>query len=396
MLNVSNINNTPSIMHQSVNNKSNIVSKITFKQNEQPENIDTFTKENKKQKIANGIITGLSVLTMTVFAAMAIKILFSKNGGLGSLRSKTEKEALNLRKIDLSKIKERPRDSYSKEVQDFIDRFNSLLTRSDIEAKGGKRVTQVQLAGPGGTGKTDVAGVLAKKVEQEFPGSEYYIPDLSMLSSSSYKGQDVQMLTEYTQAICKRAEDLAKEGSTSGKKKYLVCFLDEFDKIAMESHGLNKADSNKTIGALKTLINSLMEHDNVILLSATNYPELIEGAVSSRVAEKVTVDYLSPKQIITALTDHYKNNAAKELVSPSLTDVNNQKLQEICEILGNRNHQMEYRKLFNNIVPNTLTRSPENGKIELKHLVEAITSPSIARELHLTPDEIVRLLAIVS
>jgi len=383
-------------MHQSVNNKSNIVSKITFKQNEQPENIDTFTKENKKQKIANGIITGLSVLTMTVFAAMAIKILFSKNGGLGSLRSKTEKEALNLRKIDLSKIKERPRDSYSKEVQDFIDRFNSLLTRSDIEAKGGKRVTQVQLAGPGGTGKTDVAGVLAKKVEQEFPGSEYYIPDLSMLSSSSYKGQDVQMLTEYTQAICKRAEDLAKEGSTSGKKKYLVCFLDEFDKIAMESHGLNKADSNKTIGALKTLINSLMEHDNVILLSATNYPELIEGAVSSRVAEKVTVDYLSPKQIITALTDHYKNNTAKELVSPSLTDVNNQKLQEICEILGNRNHQMEYRKLFNNIVPNTLTRSPENGKIELRHLVEAITSPSIARELHLTPDEIVRLLAIVS
>jgi len=329
-------------MHQSVNNKSNIVSKITFKQNEQPENIDTFTKENKKQKIANGIITGLSVLTMTVFAAMAIKILFSKNGGLGSLRSKTEKEALNLRKIDLSKIKERPRDSYSKEVQDFIDRFNSLLTRSDIEAKGGKRVTQVQLAGPGGTGKTDVAGVLAKKVEQEFPGSEYYIPDLSMLSSSSYKGQDVQMLTEYTQAICKRAEDLAKEGSTSGKKKYL------------------------------------------------------EGAVSSRVAEKVTVDYLSPKQIITALTDHYKNNTAKELVSPSLTDVNNQKLQEICEILGNRNHQMEYRKLFNNIVPNTLTRSPENGKIELRHLVEAITSPSIARELHLTPDEIVRLLAIVS
>lgn len=396
MLNVSNINNTPSIMHQSVNNKSNIVSKITFKQNEQPENIDTFTKENKKQKIANGIITGLSVLTMTVFAAMAIKILFSKNGGLGSLRSKTEKEALNLRKIDLSKIKERPRDSYSKEVQDFIDRFNSLLTRSDIEAKGGKRVTQVQLAGPGGTGKTDVAGVLAKKVEQEFPGSEYYIPDLSMLSSSSYKGQDVQMLTEYTQAICKRAEDLAKEGSTSGKKKYLVCFLDEFDKIAMESHGLNKADSNKTIGALKTLINSLMEHDNVILLSATNYPELIEGAVSSRVAEKVTVDYLSPKQIITALTDHYKNNTAKELVSPSLTDVNNQKLQEICEILGNRNHQMEYRKLFNNIVPNTLTRSSENGKIELRHLVEAITSPSIARELHLTPDEIVRLLAIVS
>ena len=58
---------------------------------------------------------------------------------------------------------------------------------------------------------------------------------------------------------------------------------------------------------LKTLINTLKEHDNVIILSATNYPELIEGAIDSRMAEKILFNYLTPKQIITAITEHYKN-----------------------------------------------------------------------------------------
>ena len=365
--------------------KNNVVS---FKQ--QNVSMPDFEKERKEAKKRSNFSIGISVISTALFALMVGVMIFGKNG-LNSLRSKTEQEALVLKPKDLKQIKKRPRDSYSKEVQDFIDRFEALLKRSDIEAKGGKRVAQVQLAGPGGTGKTDVAGVMAKKVEEIFPGSEYYIPDLSMLSSSSYKGQDVQMLTEYTQAISKRASELAKESQANGKKKYLICFLDEFDKIAMENNGINKADTNKTIGALKTLINSLMEHDNVILLSATNYPELIEDAVSSRVAEKVTVDYLNPKQIKTAIVDHYQNYAKKEMVSKDLLDLNNRKLNEVCDIIGNRSHEMEYRKLFNNIIPNTLTKSPENKPIEVKHLVEAITSPSIARELRLTQAEIEQL-----
>lgn len=386
--------NTLNINFKRENSSLKKIDRTSFRQDSQETEADSFSKEKKKQKRVNSLYTMISLAFMLTATAMAISFLFGK-GGLNSLRSKTEKEALILKKIDLSKIKERPKDSYSKEVQDFLNRFDSLLRRSDIEAKGGKRVAQVQLAGPGGTGKTDVAGVMAKKVNEVFPESEYYIPDLSMLSSSSYKGQDVQMLTEYTQAISRRATELAEESKNTGKKKYLVCFLDEFDKIAMENNSINKADSNKTVGALKTLINSLMEHDNVIILSATNYPELIEDAVSSRVAEKVTVDYLTPKQIITAITDHYNNNAKKELVSSALTDTNNKELNEICNILGDRSHEMEYRKLFNNIIPNTLTKSPENEPIELKHLVEAITSPSIARELKLTQSEIDRLKRIV-
>ena len=386
MYNIQRVNNNFNKVNYGSNfhKKNNIVS---FKQNRP---MTDFEKERKEAKKRNNFSLGISLVSTALFAVMVGVLLFGKNG-LNSLRSKTEQDALHLKPRDLKKIKERPRDSYSKEVQDFIDRFESLLKREDIEAKGGKRIAQVQLAGPGGTGKTDVAGVMAKKVEELFPGSEYYIPDLSMLSSSSYKGQDVQMLTEYTQAISKRASELANESSIGGKKKYLVCFLDEFDKIAMENNSINKADSNKTIGALKTLINSLMEHDNVILLSATNYPELIEDAVSSRVAEKVMVDYLNPKQIKTAIVNHYQDCAKKELISPELLDLDNRKLNEICDILGKRNHEMEYRKLFNNIIPNTLTKSPENKPIEIKHLAEAVTSPSIARELKLTQAEINQL-----
>ncbi len=368
-------------------------STVTFKQEpvKSDMSVDTYQKEmlkeKRKRRRSQNIWQWISGLAMISIIATGAVMLFGKGSGL---RSKTEKDALNLKAIDLKAIKKRPCDSYSKEVQDFIDGFDSLLRRKDIEAKGGKRVAQVQLQGPGGTGKTDVAGVLAKKVDEVFPGSEYYIPDLSMMTSSSWKGQDVQMLTEYTKDICKRADALAKESKKSGQKKYLVCFLDEFDKIAMENHGANKADSNKTVGALKTLINELMERDNVILISATNYPELIENAVSSRVAKKVMVDYLTPKQTAAAIVDHYANNAKKEFVSAELLDINNPKLNQICEIISDKTkgHEMEYRKLFNNIIPDTLIDSPEAKTIELKNFVQAVTNPSTARELRLTESEI--------
>ena len=370
--------------------------------NSVPIELDAFIKEQenarKKAKRKNTAMSALqigSLLGMIAMAGVVVWSFFKGGAGMDQLRSKTEQEALKLKTIDLSKIKERPKDSYSKEVQDFIDRLEGLLKRTDIEDKAGKRTTQVQLAGPGGTGKTDVAGVIAKKVNELYPGSEYYIPDLSMLSSSSYKGQDVQMLTEYTNAIVKRIEELEKETAKTGKKKYVVFFLDEYDKIAMVDHGFNKHDSNSKIGALKTLINGVMGHDNVLLLSATNYPELIEGAVGSRVADKVLVDYLTPKQTITAIVEHYKN-AQKGKISKDLLDTTNAELNKICDIISQPQHEMEYRKLFNNIIPNTLIKSPEDGKIELKHLVEALTSPGIARELKLTREEIAKLQNIVN
>ena len=358
--------------------------------------VDKFQKQQKKQGLKNTLLTGVSVASgLAIIALVLMQFKAMRGGSMDSLRSKTEQEAVKIKSIDLSKIKERAKDTYSKEVQDFINELRGLLKRSDIEEKGGKRVAQVQLAGPGGTGKTDVAGVIAKKINELYPGSEYYIPDLSMLSSSSWKGQDEQMLTEYTNAIIKRAQELAAEGSKNGKKKYLVCFLDEFDKIAMVDNGINKHSSNKTTGALKTLINGLMAQDNVILLSATNYPELIEDAVGSRMAKKVVVDYLNPKQIITAIVEHYKKSAKPERISADLLDISNEKLNEICKILGSRKNEMEYRKLFNNIMPTTHIKSPEDGKIELKHLVEAITDVNIAKTLNLTAEETARLKTIV-
>ena len=112
-------------------------------------------------------------------------------------------------------------------------------------------------------------------------------------------------------------------------------------------------------------------------------------------AKKVVVDYLNPKQIITAIVEHYKKSAEPERISADLLDISNEKLNEICKILGSRKNEMEYRKLFNNIMPTTLIKSPEDGKIELKHLVEAITDVNIAKTLNLTAEETARLKTIV-
>ncbi len=106
--------------------------------------------------------------------------------------------------------------------------------------------------------------------------------------------------------------------------------------------------------------------------------------------QKVMVDYLTPKQTAAAIVDHYANNAKKEFVSAELLDINNPKLNQICEIISDKTkgHEMEYRKLFNNIIPDTLIDSPEAKTIELKNFVQAVTNPSTARELRLTESEI--------
>jgi len=359
------------------------------------DDISKIQKEQKKQKLKNNIMLTLSALASIAIIGMCGMAMFGKGGGLGSYRSATEKEAVKLKAVDLKTIIERPKDSYSEEVQEFLKKLKGLLTRSDIEDKGGKRICQVELSGPGGTGKTDVAGVIAKKVNELYPGSEYYIPDLSMLSSSFLSGQNEQLLTEYTNNLAARADKLAADFKKDGKKRYVICFLDEYDKIAMEDFGLSRSNSNKTNGVLKTLINSLKAKDNVILLSATNHPEEIEGAVSSRMSQKVLVDFLSPKQTMTAIMEHYKKDAKERLISEDLLKQND-KLQQICDIISKKEHCMEYRKLFEEIMPTTLDNSPDGGTIELKHLVEAVTSQSIARNLRLTPEEISSLKQIVN
>lgn len=345
-------------------------------------------KEQKKAKAKQNLSWGLGIAVSVAFLAVLLPQIFRK-GASDSIRTALEKNATTITPVDVTKKKPRHADCYSDEVKGFLDRLEGILTRKDIEAKGGKRIAQVQFLGPGGTGKTDTAEEVARRVIKKFPGSEYYVPDLSMLSSSSFKGQDVQMLTEYTQAIGARAKILQEEGAKTGNKKYIIMFLDEYDKIAMKDNSHNMHDSNKTTGALKTLINELKKHDNVILLSATNYPEFIEGAIDSRMAEKVLFDFLTPKQIITSITEHYKNKP--ELIAKELLDVENSKLKEICDIIGKKEHKMEYRKIFDNIIPKTLLNSPDGKNIELKHFVEAITEPGVVRILDLSDAEIMRL-----
>ncbi len=354
-------------------------------------------KAKHKQNLSWGLGIGASLVLILALLPQALGI-FRKGGNAAAhgIRSSLEQEAVSLKPRDVMNKPSRHLDCYSDEVKNFLKRLDELFTRKDIELKGGKRIAQVQFLGPGGTGKTDSADLIAKKIIEKHPGSEYYVPDLSMLTSSSFRGQDVQMLSEYTTAICSRADALAKEGQKTGVKKYVIMFLDEYDKIAMEDFSHNKHDSNKTTGALKTLINELKERDNVIIMSATNYPELIEGAIDSRMAEKVLFDYLTPKQIITAITEHYKNLKDTTLIAKELLDAKNPKMIEICNIIGKKEHQVEYRKIFDDILKKTLHKSPDMGKIELKHFVEALTEPSSVRSLNLTLEEISKLKKIVS
>lgn len=352
-------------------------------------------KKEKNQKLKQnlswsvGIASGLAIIAMVLASFRS-----ARKGAYDGIRSELEKMATVPQRVDVSKIKPRHEDCYAEEAKTFLKTLENSLKRGDTEAKNGKRIVCVEFLGPGGTGKTDSAARVAKKVEEIYPGSEYYVPDLSMLSSNSYMGQNTQLLTEYTENICARAQALKREGEAVGQKRFATVFLDEFDKIAMEDHSINKANSNRSIGALKTLINGLKDQDNVIIITATNYPELIEGAIDSRIAKQVLFDYLTPKQIITAITEHYK--VKPDLISKELLDVNNPKLKKVCDIIGRKEHCTEYRKIFDNLIPTTLDKSPDGKPIELKHLVEALLDSDVSRRFNLSEVDRKELKSLIS
>lgn len=184
-------------------------------------------------------------------------------------------------------------DEAKEELQELVeflknpDRFSTL---------GGKLPKGILLVGPPGTGKT----LLARAVAGEAGVPFFY------MSGSEFD-------EVYVGVGAKRVRDLFT--AAKGKAPAIV-FIDELDAIGGRRNARDAAYVKQTLNQLLTELDGFEQNSGVIILAATNFPELLDKALTrpGRFDRHVTVPLPDVRGRLAILKHHAKKiKAASEV-----------------------------------------------------------------------------------
>lgn len=182
-------------------------------------------------------------------------------------------------------------------VSEFLEDASNiaLLTAKGISSRLG-----MLMFGPPGTGKSLLAGHIAAKLQRPF-----YTARLDSLISSRLgeTSKNIRGIFDFIPT------------------KQAVLFLDEVDAVA------KLRDDRHELGELKRVVNTVLQgldslSDDVIVLSATNHPHLLDPAIWRRFPYKVEL-HLPDVEVRTSMWHHFlfQNTAENRDVSELLGKV---------------------------------------------------------------------------
>lgn len=150
---------------------------------------------------------------------------------------------------------------------------------------------KVFLSGYSGCGKTMIAKAIAQTL-----GKPIYILNLSNAISSKIGETSQQMKLLFDKATRDKA----------------VLFLDEFDQI-----GKARGNDDKDVGEMRRLVNTIIQlidylPKEVLLICATNHPEIIDIALLRRFQIKMNFEMPQP-QVLDAYYDTILSSFPKEM-----------------------------------------------------------------------------------
>ncbi|KAL4882015.1 intermembrane space AAA protease IAP-1 [Aspergillus karnatakaensis] len=177
-------------------------------------------------------------------------------------------------------------DEAKDELQELVE---FLLNPERFSSLGGKLPKGVLLVGPPGTGKT----LLARAVAGEAGVPFFY------MSGSEFD-------EVYVGVGAKRVRELFTQART---KSPAIIFIDELDAIGARRNERDQAYVKQTLNQLLTELDGFSQTTGVIILAATNYPELLDKALTrpGRFDRKVVVDLPDVRGRMEILKHHMKN-----------------------------------------------------------------------------------------
>lgn len=177
-------------------------------------------------------------------------------------------------------------DEAKDELQEVVE---FLLNPERFSTLGGKLPKGVLLAGPPGTGKT----LLARAVAGEAGVPFFY------MSGSEFD-------EVYVGVGAKRVRELFAQARN---KAPAIIFIDELDAIGARRNERDAAYVKQTLNQLLTELDGFSQSTGVIILGATNYPQLLDKALTrpGRFDRKVAVDLPDVRGRMDILRHHMKS-----------------------------------------------------------------------------------------
>jgi ATP-dependent metalloprotease len=221
----------------------------------------------------------------TYFSLVLVTVVVETTGILKNVRGAQNNEAQpQHQKVRFSDV--HGCDEAKEELQELVEfladpeRFSSL---------GGKLPKGVLLVGPPGTGKT----LLARAVAGEAGVPFFYM-----------SGSEFDEI--YVGVGAKRVRDLFNQARS---KAPAIIFIDELDAIGAKRNERDAAYVKQTLNQLLTELDGFSQTSGVIILAATNYPQLLDKALTrpGRFDRKIEVGLPDVRGRIEILKHHMKN-----------------------------------------------------------------------------------------
>ncbi|KAJ5380325.1 Mitochondrial inner membrane i-AAA protease supercomplex subunit YME1 [Penicillium cataractarum] len=221
----------------------------------------------------------------TYLSLVLITILVETTGVLKNIRGQQNNEAQpekqTVRFTDVHGC-----DEAKDELQELVE---FLLNPERFSSLGGKLPKGVLLVGPPGTGKT----LLARAVAGEAGVPFFY------MSGSEFD-------EVYVGVGAKRVRDLFTQARS---KSPAIIFIDELDAIGAKRNERDAAYVKQTLNQLLTELDGFSQTSGVIIIGATNYPQLLDKALTrpGRFDRKVVVGLPDVRGRMDILRHHMKN-----------------------------------------------------------------------------------------
>ncbi|CAG8957926.1 hypothetical protein HYFRA_00000268 [Hymenoscyphus fraxineus] len=225
-----------------------------------------------------GLTTYICMMLITVLIETVAP--FKKSGGPGKTDGEARAENQTVRFSDVHGC-----DEAKEELQDLVE---FLKNPEKFSTLGGKLPKGVLLVGPPGTGKT----LLARAVAGE-AGVPFFF-----MSGSEFD-------EVYVGVGAKRVRELF--ASAKGKSPAIV-FIDELDAVGGKRNTRDASYHRQTLNQLLTELDGFEQNSGVIILAATNFPELLDKALTrpGRFDRNVVVSLPDVRGRIEILKHHMK------------------------------------------------------------------------------------------
>lgn len=223
---------------------------------------------------------------LTMFVILSVLTFVTEQfGGLKKMSNKQDNEAkAEHQKVRFSDV--HGCDEAKEELQELVD---FLKNPDKFSTLGGKLPKGVLLVGPPGTGKTLLARAVAGEAGVPFffmSGSEF---------DEIYVGVGAKRVRE----LFANAKD----------KSPAIIFIDELDAIGGKRNPRDATYVKQTLNQLLTELDGFEQNTGVIILAATNFPELLDKALTrpGRFDRNVVVGLPDVRGRMAILNHHVKN-----------------------------------------------------------------------------------------